>query len=1068
MQKNLKVRLAVLCVLAMVVSNIGGLIPGYARAGAIDDGQIVNDLGGAVNSAGEAVSLTADCVDEFGDPVSAQYENLTLPEFSGSLILDDPANPPFNHVKKREGLLGFLFPTEYTYVQASLNGEIIKELKREKVSVDNSSSNASASDATLPDASASNASSTAYSYFYKTGTSSWLKVEKDAAIQFEYMSGTKKTYTYEDDDVLVTATLQKKNALPENVKLKVTPVTAATPGYNYDAYMGALNKTESVLDPVYTAKNTLLYDIAFLKNADESGNSADETAQEYEPAEGTVKISISFKQKQLSEDIKADETENLKLNHLPLLDSVKGSAPNTQKVTDISADDIQVEAVDEKAVTKELNNVNKIDFSTTSLSVYSITSGEKQVNTWSGNTVFTSADIIDKLGWATDFSVVANEMINTSHIEGNVAVSNFTETQGGAGGPNQNARIYSDTGLTSITVSKEVTDGTDGTFNFGIYSKASPSDTDTTLGSFSITTKDGSGSASIDQAGFPEVFTALNSQPVYIFELDQYNHPVANGNYNDSYNVSYTTTDSEGTETDGNQISHSELANYIGVFNPTCSDNTLNQTYFGPAGTKTYFGSGSVDANWDGNDAKIITANGTAVKVQNYKNLVSKPTDDFKIDTGITSKINDKLSELAAYSVSLADAKNGSSGSKTLTDSPVPGALNVINLTSSTGNLLNDLSNAHFYNMQNGQGFIQRMLSDPENNSEFLLVNIDAGSYTSYQLCKLVIDGYDPNQDHQFSRMSSHVIYNLVRKNSDGTFSPYTGSISNPNAVIGGTVLAPLASVEQHDGLFGELIVNKLDRTGTGSEIHKVTLTGKTRSVTLNVENINPSALRTIKVKKVWSGKTGSSAVVHLYADGKDTGSELTLNSDNNWQGKFSGLAILNASGGKIKYTILEDPIDGYSSKITGYAGTGFTVTNTYNPAETTSPASTTGSTGGGGGGGGGTSTTAASTTKAQESSSTVPGETTSPYNGGGGRSPRGSGRVQSLTNIGNGDVPLYGYNPDGTEIPGMEIPRGNLGLPKTGEETTDSAIILLILSLIVGAGAALAGIIRKHSAARG
>ena len=84
-----------------------------------------------------------------------------------------------------------------------------------------------------------------------------------------------------------------------------------------------------------------------------------------------------------------------------------------------------------------------------------------------------------------------------------------------------------------------------------------------------------------------------------------------------------------------------------------------------------------------------------------------------------------------------------------------------------------------------------------------------------------------------------------------------------------------------------------------------------------------------VKVSKEWVGPKGSSATVHLWADGVDTGKSVTLNERNNWQHTFEGLKKKNTDGSEIQYTVKEDAITNYDSSITGDMENGFTVTNT-------------------------------------------------------------------------------------------------------------------------------------------
>ena len=83
-----------------------------------------------------------------------------------------------------------------------------------------------------------------------------------------------------------------------------------------------------------------------------------------------------------------------------------------------------------------------------------------------------------------------------------------------------------------------------------------------------------------------------------------------------------------------------------------------------------------------------------------------------------------------------------------------------------------------------------------------------------------------------------------------------------------------------------------------------------------------------VPVEKKWVGGEGGEVTVRLLADGKDAGKALKLNAGNNWKGSFDGLPAYK-DGKRIAYTVAEDAVEGYSSKVTGDAKAGFTVTNT-------------------------------------------------------------------------------------------------------------------------------------------
>ena len=82
-----------------------------------------------------------------------------------------------------------------------------------------------------------------------------------------------------------------------------------------------------------------------------------------------------------------------------------------------------------------------------------------------------------------------------------------------------------------------------------------------------------------------------------------------------------------------------------------------------------------------------------------------------------------------------------------------------------------------------------------------------------------------------------------------------------------------------------------------------------------------------IPVVKKWVGGEGGEVTIHLLADGHDTGKSLKLNAGNGWKGSFDGLPAFEG-GERIAYTVSEDAVEGYSSKIEGDASKGFTVTN--------------------------------------------------------------------------------------------------------------------------------------------
>lgn len=102
-------------------------------------------------------------------------------------------------------------------------------------------------------------------------------------------------------------------------------------------------------------------------------------------------------------------------------------------------------------------------------------------------------------------------------------------------------------------------------------------------------------------------------------------------------------------------------------------------------------------------------------------------------------------------------------------------------------------------------------------------------------------------------------------------------------------------------------------------------------------ENTYTPAKTQVSVKKAWKdennqdGKRPTSVTVKLLADGQDTGKTLELTEANGWAGSFKDLDA-DKGGTPIQYTVVEVTVAGYTSKVTGDAASGFTITNSYSP----------------------------------------------------------------------------------------------------------------------------------------
>ena len=252
---------------------------------------------------------------------------------------------------------------------------------------------------------------------------------------------TETVYTYEDQYVSVTATLSDPHAVPDDADFVVTQVTPDTkdadgnPAYNYDAYMDALNGGETTDNSTYTADNTLLYDIAFMyPELGEDGQPTGKTI-EFEPADGTVKIEIQYKQNQLSET-GAEDNADISVTHLPLTDAVKEDVDTTADATSISKDDIKVEGTQNQ--TASVEGTQSTTFTTDSLSVFAVTGQPSTTVDSSKVQAYDPLTITDLVGNAVNYGITAETWYFNGEAETSFAVKTLTGMNGAtlSGGQN--------------------------------------------------------------------------------------------------------------------------------------------------------------------------------------------------------------------------------------------------------------------------------------------------------------------------------------------------------------------------------------------------------------------------------------------------------------------------------------------------------------------------------------------------------------------------------------------------------------------------------------------------------
>ena len=170
--------------------------------------------------------------------------------------------------------------------------------------------------------------------------------------------------------------------------------------------------------------------------------------------------------------------------------------------------------------------------------------------------------------------------------------------------------------------------------------------------------------------------------------------------------------------------------------------------------------------------------------------------------------------------------------------------------------------------------------------------------------------------------------------------------IPHPNKVKvnlknGNTVIDSITLSESNGwkGVFSNLPQRDASGAVIKYEVAEDPVDGYSSKVTGDAEHgftvTNASTAKvSVPVEKKWVGPAAAKATVRLLADGEDTGRSVELTESNNWKGSFEDLAKYSESGSVIAYTVAEDPVDGYSSKVTGDAEHGFTVTNTVKTGE--------------------------------------------------------------------------------------------------------------------------------------
>lgn len=254
-------------------------------------------------------------------------------------------------------------------------------------------------------------------------------------------------------------------------------------------------------------------------------------------------------------------------------------------------------------------------------------------------------------------------------------------------------------------------------------------------------------------------------------------------------------------------------------------------------------------------------------------------------------------------------------------------------------------ANSITVNLMNGDKKVDSVELSKENGWQHTFKDLEQydenGQVISYTIQEVELDGYvstitgDMNQGYVITNTNMETVSIPVTKSwkgpkgkqaeinlyKDGTTKLDTLILSESNHWKGSFTDLPV-----YDSLDGHKIsysVNETPIDSYSTQIRKDETSGY-QIVNTNVETVN------IPIQKQWIGPSAKQASFILIQDGKKTDHTLILTAQDQWQGAFKNLPKYDEKDGHAyTYTIEENPIVGYASKMEGNMNDGFTITNT-------------------------------------------------------------------------------------------------------------------------------------------
>lgn len=217
-----------------------------------------------------------------------------------------------------------------------------------------------------------------------------------------------QVFVFENEKIIVTATLDPQVILPEGAIFLASEISAATDPARYAKFVNLLSEdSEQVTESVPTGMGVYAYDIGFFVGGDE-----------VEPEGGSVSVTITYK----DAIIEVETPEDVSIFHVE------------ESGTDMALEPVATEA----PVVSDEGVVEEVSFEAQSFSPYLITNGytmssslqykliDQQSETFTNTTYYNQASALDLAG---SFHLVAFDTLNlNAHTNGNFCAKNVYAT----------------------------------------------------------------------------------------------------------------------------------------------------------------------------------------------------------------------------------------------------------------------------------------------------------------------------------------------------------------------------------------------------------------------------------------------------------------------------------------------------------------------------------------------------------------------------------------------------------------------------------------------------------------